>query len=206
MKDLYGYIARDIACVLVPTDEDMLAYRIDDPANNMRELCRMDTIACCDYILVWGDSVILIEDTHLQGKVNELAEGLRGLGQKKEDEYTLKFLQTENTLKFYGTMLMLCHLSAQFLSVREALDGKTYKFWVVATSKKGKSSHYGLGHSKGPDWITKLDGSMKGVKGGFPKIVSQIQVLSLADLEEAFYPSETDPPLSLPDFGKDATI
>ena len=207
MKDLKKFRSCTIAqTVEVPSGVD--AYRMDDKDNDkdedMREFSGLAEVSCCDYVLVKKDYVALIEDTYLQGKVNELAgechaliedtylQGkvnefageCRGLDPDKVSGYILKYLRVENTLKFYGAMLVLCRLSAKFPSVREALDGKPYKFWVVATSGKGiPDKHVLHDYGRAGTWIGKLAQNLVGLKGAFPEIET-VRVVSVADLEE----------------------
>ena len=190
MKDLEKFRSCTIAqTVEVPSGVD--AYRMDDKDNDkdedMRGFSGLAEVSCCDYVLVKKDYVALIEDTYLQGKVNELAGECRGLDPDKVSGYILKYLRAENTLKFYGAMLVLCRLSAKFPSVQEALGGKPYKFWVVATSGEGiPNKHVLHDYGKAGTWIEKLAQNLEGLQGAFPEIgdINHIRVIPIAELEE----------------------
>ena len=155
MKELKGFISPDIAGV----SADEVAYRMDDKKNDMRKQCDMGGHASsCDYFIVREKSVVLIEDTFLQRTVQRLeGECVALADDEKKREYVIQSLRRENALKIYGSLLMLCRLAARFPSVRQALAGKKYDFWLVA---KDKNFDAEFGYAKSSDLRGRLEGTL----------------------------------------------
>ena len=176
MKELECFISPDIAGVPVPGDA--VAYRMDDDKNNMRMQCGMGGSASCDYFMVREKSVVLIEDTFLQESAQTLEGECAALANDKEKrKYVIQSLRRENALKIYGSLLVLCRLSARFPSVQQVLAEKTYDFWLVARDENFDAES---GYVKSGD----LRGRLQGTLG--KKTLRDINIIHLGLLEKVF--------------------
>lgn len=117
-------------------DEKYTAYKMDstDKESDMRKAVGLGTCKCCDYFLPRNESIILIEETQLPKKVEEIREEYAYLeDEKKINEIVNDKITDDLHLKAYGAMLVLCRLSATCTSARELFDHKKYQFWLVAS-------------------------------------------------------------------------
>ena len=127
--------------------ENVVAYRMDngDGMPDMRGDCdNLQGCSCCDYFMIWGDSIILIEDGYLGSKVGDLREECAGIDKEREDKYIITALRRENAVKVYGSLLMLCRLSMKCPHVKKMIYGKEHRFWIVnkGSHPKGKSGDF----------------------------------------------------------------
>lgn len=110
------------------------AYRMDDTEqSNMRKDVGLGTCNCCDYFLISNGTVVLIEETQLLQKFEDLKNEYNYLRGTDQTEFIKKYIRRENWLKVYGSMLVLCRLVAVCKEARNLLGTKKYKFWLVVS-------------------------------------------------------------------------
>lgn len=112
------------------------AYRMDGGAKkpDMRLDIGLGTCHCCDYFTIRGGDVILIEETLLMKTIRKYKEEYNAMipAPQKEKFFDRKICN-ENTLKAYGSLLVLCRWSAKYKEISESIDGKPHNFWFVAS-------------------------------------------------------------------------
>lgn len=113
------------------------AYRMDGgnaEKPDMRRAIGLGTCHCCDYFTIRGGDVILIEETLLMKTISNYKEEYNAMipAPQKETFFNRKIC-SENTLKAYGSLLVLCRWSAKYKEISESIDGKQHNFWFVAS-------------------------------------------------------------------------
>ena len=110
------------------------AYKMDstDVDNHMRRDVELGTVHCCDFFLAINQSVILLEETDLLGTVNLIRGEYSYLEGDDQDDIVNKRIRDENQLKAYGSMLVMCRLSAKNTEARKLCERGTFEFWLVA--------------------------------------------------------------------------
>ena len=122
----------------VSLNADYQAYRIDgnSPDPDMRKKAGLGSCNCCDYFLISKDGVIiLIEETQLIYQIKNLQEEYCYFKPAEHKEFTNKCIREENRLKVYGSMLVLCRMSAKYKDVQKLLQRNKYQFWLVVSGK-----------------------------------------------------------------------
>ena len=111
------------------------AYRMDDTSeqSNMRKDVGLGTCNCCDYFLISNGVVVLIEETRLLQKIEDLKNEYNYLRGTDQTKFIKEDIRRENWLKAYGSMLVLCRLAAVCQEARNLLGTKKYKFWLVVS-------------------------------------------------------------------------
>ena len=112
------------------------AYKMDssNEDNDMRKMVDLGTCHCCDYFLPGDNSIILLEETQLLKKVEEIRDKYRYLNDQDKDKAVNDRIRERMQLKAYGAMLVLCRLMAKCSSARKLIQSKKYHFWLVASS------------------------------------------------------------------------
>ena len=125
-----------IAVAGEPVDGGHTAYKMDDTAENrdMRIVAGLGTCHCCDYFLPRADSVVLIEETRLLEKVQNIRAEYAYLEEEHLNVHVNKLIRNRMQLKAYGTMLVLCRLAEICAAAKDILLGKKYEFWLVASA------------------------------------------------------------------------
>ncbi len=116
--------------------ESHRAYRMDDGSGkpDMRKDAGLGPCDCCDYFMCENDdSVVLIEETRLMETVKNLKSKYHYLADNDQTKFISKCIRQENRLKVYGSMLVLCRLATLCKDARDLLEGRKYKFWLVAS-------------------------------------------------------------------------
>ena len=141
MKALETQAYREIAGIALPNN--IVAYRMDwhrdDKHDDMRKMAGIDlrNCSCCDYFVILDKYVILLETTQLRGTVKQIEKKCKCM--KMPESETKKYLRSEilreNVMKVYGSLLMLCRLSAICSSIKNRLEGKKYEVWIVDESE-----------------------------------------------------------------------
>lgn len=173
MSALDGFICKEIAGISLPTN--VIAYRMDmhrDQKGDMRQIKGIDlgSCSCCDYFIIRNNSVVLVETTRLQLKVQNTKEECNKMGivEKEVEKYTIKELRSEHAMKIYGSMLLLCRLSVLCPSIQNALKGKSYAVWIIDESKGNDFMELG-------DWLEdQLQGRLKST---FGKAVEYVNII-----------------------------
>ena len=117
-------------------DGEYKAYRMDGTSSraNMRKIAGLGTCNCCDYFTFTADdTVTLIEETRLLEQFTRLQDQYDYLDADNRKTFIDRYIRDENKLKVYGSMLVLCRLTAQYEAVKERLLAKRYRFWLVVT-------------------------------------------------------------------------
>jgi len=111
------------------------AYKMDctEQGDDMRTAAGLGPCNCCDYFITQGDAAVLIEETKLIQGYKNLKEKHRDLPEDIRGKHVDRLIRTENRLKAYGSLLVLCRLAAVSHEVRLLLQMKKYKFWLVVS-------------------------------------------------------------------------
>lgn len=116
--------------------QDHHAYRMDGeaPQPDMRKDVGLGPCNCCDYFMLsQDDTIILIEETKLIDQHRNLQNEYHYLESTDQKQFIDRYIRQENRLKAYGSMLVLCRLSAVCQDARDLLGTKKYKFWLVVS-------------------------------------------------------------------------
>ena len=119
-----------------PPGTEYKAYLMDgtSPQPDMRKEAGLGTCNCCDYFIFSKNaSIVLIEETNLTKKIKDLKDEYGYLEDEDQTEFISKYIRDENKLKVYGSMLVLCRLSAMSDNVNEIPQTKKYRFWLVVS-------------------------------------------------------------------------
>lgn len=136
------------------------AYKMDDTAaGNMRAAVALGTCDCCDYFLLHGEVVTLIEETRLMCSVEEIrAEyDLADKSERESGKVVRRVLRDELRRKVYGAMLVLCRLA---MKEGELHGVKKHRFWLVASNIKTAAERRYFHHIK-----SSLRNDLRGVVG-----------------------------------------
>ena len=160
------------------------AYRMDGtkPGKSMRAPARLGTISCCDYLYIGdGENFSLIEDTQMGKKIWALLEEYQSLHESSRLGYIKERIRRENSLKVYGSMLMLCRLCKNgpgrctFWLVMNDADINNGRF-----AKFLRGIRYGLKHDielalTGPkDGHSSIEGDLRGAN-----LASKVKLVTL---------------------------
>ena len=134
-----------------PLDTEYIAYLMDGtpPQPDMRKEAGLGTCNCCDYfVFSKNDTIALIEETMLMKQIEGLKDVYDYLEDGDQKEFIDKYILDENKLKVYGSMLVLCRLSAMNDSVNDLLRAKKYKFWLVVSGMETEEATRLFDHFK----------------------------------------------------------
>ncbi len=156
-------------------NKDRQAYCMDgDP--DMRTEAGLGTCNCCDYFTISATSnrniVILIEITQLantKAQLEKLAKEYPSLSNDDQEELNNENARKENKFKVYGSMLVLCRLSAKYKDVKNLLQEKRYQFWLVADDANKEEDLKYLDRR-----ISYLSNALK---GSFKNIIEDIKII-----------------------------
>lgn len=103
-------------------------YKVDGTSEgaSLRVIARLGTLHCCDYILIHNGGYTLIEDTNLGETIRDIEEEYDAMmtsGDQRK-KFVRKRIRLENSLKVYGTLLILCRLD---------MNPQHCVFWLVVT-------------------------------------------------------------------------
>ena len=138
------------------------AYRIDgtNPDSNLRKDVNLDGISCCDYLVEYDGSHIVIEDTNIEAKIRDTKETYSSMidDHGQQEELALHLIVLEIRLKVYGTMLVFCRVKKM---------PQHYLFWLVMTGNRS------LDERVAENLRLRLKGVLKGAK-----LVNEVEVMS----------------------------
>lgn len=148
MKTLEMQACKEIAGIALPSN--IIAYRMDwhrdDKHDDMRKMDGIDlgNCSCCDYFVIRDKYVTLVETTRLGCTVKRIEEECKCMQMPESEakKYLHGEILRENVMKVYGSLLMLCRLSAICSSIKDRLKDKKYEVWIVDESKFPET--YGL--------------------------------------------------------------
>ena len=111
------------------------AYRIDgnSPQPDMRKDAGLGPCNSCDYFIFNNDLLIFIEETQLIWQIKDLKDEFGYLNCNQQTDFINKYIRNENKLKVYGSMLVLCRLSAQCKNLFDLLNNKKYSLWLIVS-------------------------------------------------------------------------
>ena len=113
------------------------AYRMDGVSAekpDMRLEIGLGTCHCCDYFTPRGGDVILIEETRLIKTIRNYEEEYDAMiPAAQKEKFFNRRICNENTLKAYGSLLVLWRWSAEYKEISESIGGKQHNFWFVAS-------------------------------------------------------------------------
>lgn len=109
------------------------AYKMDSNDNDMRKMFGLSACHCCDYFLPRNDSIILIEETRLFNKMENIKCKYHYLNQEDKRKFVGDRVRQRIELKIYGTMLVLCRLSTRYL---ELIKNNKYQIWVAVSIER----------------------------------------------------------------------
>ena len=153
------------------------AYRVDKPAREdgpiLRDKLEMGSFCCCDYIVVKENTVLLIEDTNLIQKRNDLERKCLCFIQEKEDKetFSVKIIKNENLLKAYGSLLLLYRLMSQSTEGEKLIQNKDIHFWLVVNDGSSQDSRV-------------FDNLRDTMQNSLRKLVANVAVHPLEKLEQ----------------------
>lgn len=158
-----------------PIGEEYTAYRMDGAPSNkpdMRQEIGLGTCHCCDYFTIQENSVILIEETRLLMTIEKFKIKYGSIQEEVEkNELIYERIREENTLKVYGSLLVLCHWAAQHREVATTIRPKKHNFWLVASdAEEDNDSGRTLSH------IQSLLENLKSTLGS--KLFEKVEVLT----------------------------
>lgn len=167
-----------------PLEPERQTYRMDGvpPDPHMRRKAGLGACNCCDYFVFGsGNSVILIEETRLAEQVKHLMEEFSYLNSIDQKKHVIKFIQEENRLKAYGSLLVLCRLFCKKENGAAPISLETkYSFWLVASSAGPSDDVITLDHLK-----DRLVDQLRSVLGAVVDAVEVVPAERLADKLES---------------------
>ena len=167
------------------------AYRMDGNTKNnlkpMAKYVKMGTPSCCDYLYIKNKKAVLIEDTRLGKKMQEIKLKLKDLISEQQENKLFRaktILRQENSLKVYGSLLLLCRLSQKHQQVDEELKKiQSYNFWLVLTDEDDIKAIDNQEITNIIDFLKeKLSQSLEGPLQG-SKLVKNVRILFPAELQ-----------------------
>lgn len=163
-----------------PIGEEYTAYRMDGAPSSkpdMRLEIGLGTCHCCDYFTVQENSVILIEETRLLMTIENFKIKYEFIQKEVEkEELIYERIREENTLKVYGSLLVLCHWAAQHKEIATTIKQKKHNFWLVASdSEEDDDSGRTMSH------IQSLLENLKSTLGS--KLFGNVEVLTLSQFK-----------------------
>lgn len=156
-----------------PLNGKYKAYRMDgtSPYSDMRKTVGLGTCNCCDYFTFATDNTIaMIEETRLLEQFKHLQDKYNYLDAENRKAFIDECITDENKLKVYGSMLVLCRLTAQYESVKERLLSKKYRFWLVVSDMDKEEDARTFDYLKG-----ELLGDLKSALTG--KVVKGVEII-----------------------------
>ncbi len=117
-----------------------MGYKMDSNTNNnMRSLSGLGRCHCCDYFIQNKNSVVLIEETQLMQTIKGYKQEYDYLNEQDLDKIQKARIREENTLKVYGSLLVLYKLAIKFGDFRKLVKKEKYNFWLVISDVQSKN-------------------------------------------------------------------
>lgn len=168
-----------------PIGANYTAYRMDGAGSerpDMRLEIGLGTCHCCDYFTIQENSVLLIEETHLlktiekyQSEYDSMLEG------EKKDRFVNRRIRDENTLKVYGSLLVLCRWAARHNEVAESTSGKKHNFWLVVSDAESADDQIALADIQ-PILFQSLRSALRG------NLIGEVEVLTPSQFKRKLRP------------------
>lgn len=157
------------------------AYCMDGESpcpNDMRKDVGLGTCSCADYFSPQSNSILIIEEGQIAASVDSYKNDYEFCNSTDQTKYAEKQLLKEFQLKAYGSLIVLCRLSAICESVRDLLKNKKYEYWVIVSDKK-----YNV------QFLEHLTSNLKSTLS--KQIVKSVKVIFRDDFEEEFRKGES---------------
>lgn len=125
-------------CEVCPT---CWAYKMDSTVegSDMRASVGLGTCSCCDYFTFVDRTPVMIEETQLNRKIEQLKkEFAQDICEDRVEERISDHLKKENKLKVYGSLLVLWRLAMVIDDGQEAKAlSRRANYWIVASGSSG---------------------------------------------------------------------
>lgn len=113
------------------------AFRMDNTQKSeaipdMRTYVGLGSCDCCDYFLIHGNKLVLIEETRLADTIKGLGKKYSYLAENHKQKFIIESIRQENYLKVYGALLVLCRLAAKCREASSLMKNKNHIFCLVA--------------------------------------------------------------------------
>lgn len=153
-------------------------HRMDgtSPSPDMRKDAGLGTCNSCDYFLSHPTAVVLVEETRLVWQIKNLKQYYHYLAEPDQTDFVTKSIRDEMKLKVYGSMLVLCRLSALRTDAKDVLEGKKYEFWLIASGEFEQDDVKVLDNIR-----DNLLGELKSVLTG--QVLEDVEIMLPGDLE-----------------------
>lgn len=176
-----------------PIGEEYMAYRMDGGRRkrpggtrskrpDMRLKIGLGTCHCCDYFTIHGNTVLLIEETRLletienyKSKYDSMLEG------NEKDRFIYGRIREENTLKVYGSLLVLCRWAAQHNELANFTSGKKHNFWLVVSDAEADDARF-----RDLDHIQSVLASLRSTLGS--DLIGEVEVLTRSQFKSKWNP------------------
>lgn len=157
----------------LPVEVFSIEKRRDKNGDTLRNKFDMGSCHCCDYIFVDKDKVLLLEDSNLEKKKQDLEDKCLCFIQDEESrkKFLKKIIKDEQVLKAYAGLLLLCRLTSQDEEAKNLMKTKKIHFWVIVNDATAP-------YSKA------LRNLKKTLKDSLGPLVSEVAVLNPEDAEQ----------------------
>ncbi len=155
------------------------AYAVDKPVSSngptLQNEYRMGNFHCCDYFLVNENNVLLLEDSNLKEKKNDLEKRCLCYVQDEEikKKFSAKIIKKEQVLKAYASLLLLCNLISQDRNAKKLMKNKEVHFCIVINDVDMSESHA-------------FDNLSASLIGSLGPIISDVVVVPLGEASRIF--------------------
>lgn len=140
---------------------------------DMRKYVGLGSCNCCDYFFVSNNKVFVVEVTDPTGIISKIKRDVPYLKDDDKDDYVRKTIRQENYVKAYGSLLVLCRLTAQCNEAAQRIGNKKYDFWLVFSGSETDESKRFLDDIREP-----LSNQMKSVL----RIVEGVEIIHNSQL------------------------
>ncbi len=144
MLNIVDYYQKAMISQNKPVGEDCYAYSMDghpdEKRGGHRDMAKhvgLPSCHCCDCFIFEENAISLIEITDIWGTKKKLEKEFSYLTPKNRADFFIENITTENTLKMYGSMAVLCWFARECKTMENNLK-KRYNFWVVIPDAKSK--------------------------------------------------------------------
>lgn len=129
--------------VNLPNGEKHEVYCMDGSEKSaeipdMRKHVGLGECNCCDYFLIRGNKIVIIEETKLAWTIKRLGEEYPELKGNSQKKFIIDSIRLENYAKVYGSLLVLCCLIRKCKEAAERMGCKKYDFWLVSSDKESE--------------------------------------------------------------------
>ncbi|MDE0159456.1 MAG: hypothetical protein OXI02_07720 [Candidatus Dadabacteria bacterium] len=143
------------------------AYGVDkslpEDGKDLKGQYGMDSTHSCDYMLINDSNVLLLEDSNIRKKKEDLEE-------EYSEELSIRIIGKEQLLKAYASLLLLCRISSSDRTTRRLIKGKTVSFCVVCSDVERKDFRV----------LWRIEGYLK---EPLRNLVSEVHVLPLSGVK-----------------------